>query len=294
MVPSLLSLDKREALPLEEEKCNNTVPLYYHFSGGFLPEGVYYRLVVRCLNKWCEDIDETTLKQSLKYHHATIPVSKRHRMSLTKRGSDIVIVMWYSKSNHLFQPLSTKPDPSECINARAFVESTMDNIISTWMPSFRYKARVRCSCEGHISNTGSEKWIGEITPEASGRYIFEGYRRKIKDTDCEKCIGDDDFVYHDVKVCPPYACRTRNKSKSGQNDNHGYKVARKRKYVGSNEIQCTEMPYMMDLKPLKTWFRVSSSYKILGVFGDVFKSMPKLGIKRMMEDCHPETNTLKN
>ncbi|XP_070537067.1 uncharacterized protein [Ptychodera flava] len=279
MVPSLLSLDKREALPLEGEKCNNTVPLCYHFSGGFLPEGFYYRLVVRCLKEWCKEVDETTLKQNLKYHHALIPVSKRHRMSLTKRGSDIVIVMWYSKSNHLFQPLSTKPDPSECIKARNFVESTMNNIIKTWMPSLRYEARVRCSCEGHISkikDTDCEKWIGEIIQEASGRYSFEGHGSKIKDGDCEKCICDDDYVYHDVIVDPPY--QTKEESESVKNNNHRDNVERERKYTGPDKIQCTVMPFVMDMKPLKTWFNVSRMYKIRGVFGNLFKSMPKLGV----------------
>ncbi|XP_070536673.1 uncharacterized protein [Ptychodera flava] len=39
IVPSLLQLDRLEVLPLGDQKSYHTLPLCYHFSGGFLPEG---------------------------------------------------------------------------------------------------------------------------------------------------------------------------------------------------------------------------------------------------------------
>ncbi|XP_070556479.1 uncharacterized protein [Ptychodera flava] len=199
IVPSLLPLGKREVIPLGEEKCNHTIPLYYHFSGGFLPEGFYYRLVVRCLNFWGKHIDVKDpkqmdikdLKQNLKYHHTRIPVSKRHILSLTKKGPDIIMVMWYSTSDRWFQPLSTKPEPSICISSRAFVERTMNDIIKNWMPTLRYEAMVRCCCKGHQSTN--------------------------KNTDSENRIDDDNFVYHDVKVNPPYQASEVNQSAPSEN-----------------------------------------------------------------------------
>ncbi|XP_070536688.1 uncharacterized protein [Ptychodera flava] len=250
IVPSLLQLDRLEVLPLGEEKSYHTLPLYYHFSGGFLPEGFYYRLVVRCLENWREEIDETTLRKNLKYHHARIPVSKRHRMTLTKIGSDVVMVMWYSTTERTFKPLHPKPDPAKCRDARIFVESAMNDIIETWMPSLRYDAKVRCSCEGH--------------------------KKKYQDSDCEKWIGDNDFVYHDVKVEPPYQVK---KCQSVPEMNLTKGIEQTRKYVGPNRVQCTEMPCMMDLQPVKTWFGVSSSVRL--ALKDFTERMPKLGVVAM-------------
>ncbi|XP_070536742.1 uncharacterized protein [Ptychodera flava] len=250
IVPSLLQLDKQEVLPLGEEKCYNSIPMYYHFSGGFLPEGFYYRLVVRCLKEWCKEVDETTLKQNLKYHHATIPVSDRHRMSLTKRGSDIVMVMWYSTSDRRFQPLHPKPNPKRCINARIFVERSMNDIINTWMPSLRYEARVRCSCKGH--------------------------KNRHQDADCEKWIGDNDFVYHAVKVIPPYQLEVTKQGQSVPEMNLTKGIEQTRRYAGPGQVQCSEMPYMMDLQPVKTWFGVSNSVKIAAE--NFLERMPKLGV----------------
>ncbi|XP_070536689.1 uncharacterized protein [Ptychodera flava] len=251
IVPSLLQLDRLEVLPLGEEKSYHTLPLYYHFSGGFLPEGFYYRLVVRCLENWRGEIDETTLRKNLKYHHARIPVSRRHRMTLTKIGSDIVMVMWYSTTERTFQPLHPKPDPAKCIDARIFVESAMNDIIKTWMPSLRYDAKVRCSCKGH--------------------------KKKYQDADCEKWIGDNDFVFHDIKVYPPYQVTKECQSVPEMNLRKG--IEQIRKYVGPNRVQCTEMPCMMNLQPVKTWFGVSNSVRL--TLKDFTERMPKLGVVAM-------------
>ncbi|XP_070536685.1 uncharacterized protein [Ptychodera flava] len=251
IVPSLLQLDRLEVLPLGEEKSYHTLPLYYHFSGGFLPEGFYYRLVVRCLENWRGEIDETTLRKNLKYHHARIPVSRRHRMTLTKIGSDIVMVMWYSTTERTFQPLHPKPDPVKCIDARIFVESAMNDIIKTWMPSLRYDAKVRCSCKGH--------------------------KNKHEDADCEKWIGDNDFVFHDVTVDPPYQVTKEGQSVPEMNLTKG--IEQTRKYVGPYRLQCTEMPCMMDLQPVKTWFGVSNSVRL--TLKDFTERMPKLGVVAM-------------
>ncbi|XP_070536683.1 uncharacterized protein [Ptychodera flava] len=112
----------------------------------------------------------------------------------------------------------------------------------------RYETRVRCSCEGH--------------------------KKKYQDSDCEKWIGDNDFVYHDVKVDTTVPSHQGVSISPEMNLREG--IEQTRKYVGPNRVQCTEMPCMMDLAPVKTWFGVSHPLKMAAK--EFMERLPKLGV----------------
>ncbi|XP_077993940.1 uncharacterized protein LOC144447734 [Glandiceps talaboti] len=245
IVPSLLQMDKIETVPLREERNCHTIPLYYHFAGGFLPEGLYYRLVVRCLDHW--KCDESHLKKNLRYHHARFSIGERHKLSLTKFGPDIIMIVWYSKFDRTFQSFHQKPDAKKCVEARMFVEEVLNEIIKTWMPSLRYDAKVRCSCQGHIDKhegLDEEKWIGD----------------------------NDDFVYHNVKVNPPYQVKKDDETKEMD---FSVEHVKARKYTGLNRAQCKEMSSMMNMLPVRVWFGVSNMFMNVREFKE---RLPRLGV----------------
>ncbi|XP_070573137.1 probable serine/threonine-protein kinase pats1 [Ptychodera flava] len=82
--------------------CKSCAPIYLHFFGNFLPEGLFYRLIVRCLKQWPNE------GIVLRKHRARIFIKDDgFHITLCKEGSDIelkVLIMPDSQDSVDFKP----------------------------------------------------------------------------------------------------------------------------------------------------------------------------------------------
>ncbi|XP_077977551.1 uncharacterized protein LOC144433116 [Glandiceps talaboti] len=141
-LPSLLTRGKDEKgdiiCPTDSIAC---CPIYFHFPGNFLPEGLYYKLVVRCSRK---------LQQNpvLVKHRSRIPINNERgvQVTLCKRSSDIEMrVLKISLGGN--QP--TELNPKLVTNVRETVEAELTALIKTYCPGLSYRACLKCPCKHH-------------------------------------------------------------------------------------------------------------------------------------------------
>ncbi|XP_070560262.1 uncharacterized protein [Ptychodera flava] len=125
--------------------------LYYHFKGNFLPEGLFYRFVIRCLRYWSAQGGEVVLRK-----RAARIFIKRHQFHLTicKEGSDIQLQI-LSPSHG--KP-SIQPQPKDVRDVRIVVENELQFLINTYFPGSNYQASVKCRSSSHP--------VGELLPGA--------------------------------------------------------------------------------------------------------------------------------
>uniref|UniRef100_A0ABM0M0P2 Probable serine/threonine-protein kinase roco4-like n=1 Tax=Saccoglossus kowalevskii TaxID=10224 RepID=A0ABM0M0P2_SACKO len=109
-------------------------PLYFHFHGNFLPEGLYYRLIVRCLRNHP--------KAKLFQDHARFihNESNDHHFTLCRKGADIELKMLRSHWR-IIQHLDEK--------VRQEVETSLNELIKMYTPGLTYHICVKCGCGGH-------------------------------------------------------------------------------------------------------------------------------------------------
>ncbi|XP_070560259.1 probable serine/threonine-protein kinase pats1 [Ptychodera flava] len=151
-LPSLLQKDaddeKGIIVPADH---SSYCQLYYHFKGNFLPEGLFYRLIIRCLRYWSAQGNAVVMRK----HKARIFI-ERHQFHLTicKEGSDIQLqVLIPSRGKH-----SIQLQPKDLRDIRLVVENGLDHLISTYTPGLSYQASVKCTCGNHV--------IGALLPGA--------------------------------------------------------------------------------------------------------------------------------
>ncbi|XP_077977555.1 uncharacterized protein LOC144433119 [Glandiceps talaboti] len=141
-LPSLLTRGKDEKgdiiCPTDSIAC---CPIYFHFPGNFLPEGLYYKLVVRCSRKWRQN-------PLLVKHRSRIPINNERdvQVTLCKRSSDIEMrVLKIS----LGERQSTELNPKMVTNVRETVEAELAALIKTYCPGLSYRASLKCPCQHH-------------------------------------------------------------------------------------------------------------------------------------------------
>ncbi|XP_070557818.1 malignant fibrous histiocytoma-amplified sequence 1 homolog isoform X2 [Ptychodera flava] len=151
-LPSLLQKDAEGEdsviFPVELSSCYQ---LYYHFKGNFLPEGLFYRLVIRCVRHWSTQGNAVVMRKV-----KTRIFIERHQLHVTicKEDSDIQLqVLIPSRAKHSIQ-LKLK----DLRGIRLVVENELDNLISTYTPGLNYQASVKCKCRSHV--------VGELLPGA--------------------------------------------------------------------------------------------------------------------------------
>ncbi|XP_070576156.1 probable serine/threonine-protein kinase qkgA [Ptychodera flava] len=140
-LPSLLQKDAAGkngiVCPADSKSCD---PIYFHFQGNFLPEGIFYRLVVRCLKQW------PNRDMVLRKHKARIFMEKHNfHITLCKEGSDIelkALIMSESKYSTEFQPVLLS-------NMRSVVENELKKLIETYTPNLKYQVCIKCRCPNH-------------------------------------------------------------------------------------------------------------------------------------------------
>ncbi|XP_077977554.1 uncharacterized protein LOC144433118 [Glandiceps talaboti] len=139
-LPSLLTKgnDEKDDIicPTDSIAC---CPIYFHFPGNFLPEGLYYKLVVRCSRKWLQN-------PVLVKHRSRIPRNNDGivQVTLCKTGSDIEMRVLSLGGRHI-----TELNPEMVTNIRETVEAELSALIKTYCPGLSYRASLKCPCKHH-------------------------------------------------------------------------------------------------------------------------------------------------
>ncbi|XP_077976889.1 putative serine/threonine-protein kinase pats1 isoform X2 [Glandiceps talaboti] len=139
-LPSLLTRGKDEKddiiCPTDSIAC---CPIYFHFPGNFLPEGLYYKLIVRCSRKWQQN-------PVLVKHRSRVPINNERivQVTLCKNGSDIEMRVMSLGGRHI-----TELNPEMVTDVRETVEAELSALIKTYCPGLSYRASLKCPCEHH-------------------------------------------------------------------------------------------------------------------------------------------------
>ncbi|XP_077977556.1 putative serine/threonine-protein kinase pats1 [Glandiceps talaboti] len=139
-LPSLLTRgdDEKDDIicPTDSIAC---CPIYFHFPGNFLPEGLYYKLVVRCSRKWRQN-------PVLVKHRSRIPRNNDGivQVTLCKTGSDIEMRVLSLGGRYI-----TELNPEMVTNVRETVEAELSALIKTYCPGLSYRASLKCPCKHH-------------------------------------------------------------------------------------------------------------------------------------------------
>ncbi|XP_006822531.2 uncharacterized protein LOC102801256 [Saccoglossus kowalevskii] len=143
--PCLLQskLQENVLFPSEYKSCD---PLYFHFRGNFLPEGLYYRLIVRCLRQHSEAV---LFQDHARFIHNE---SNDHHFTLCRKGADIELKM--------LRPdiLGERIIPHLYEKVRQEVETSLNELIRMYTPGLTYHICVKCACGDHRDGI----WIPQI------------------------------------------------------------------------------------------------------------------------------------
>ncbi|XP_070560765.1 probable serine/threonine-protein kinase pats1 [Ptychodera flava] len=141
-LPSLMQKDakgKNSAIfPVSSSVC---CQLYFHFAGNFLPEGLFYRLLIRCIRRWSDCV------VVMRKHMARLyfPDDDFH-LTLCKEDADIQLKI-------LVIPVGgrhpSSPHPKRVSNVRQLVEEDIRVVITNYAPTLVYNASLKCQCPNH-------------------------------------------------------------------------------------------------------------------------------------------------
>ncbi|XP_078317592.1 uncharacterized protein LOC111120698 isoform X2 [Crassostrea virginica] len=147
-VPSRLTSENDSEKRLYSENPNNAV-FYVNFAG-FLPDGLFYRIVNRT-TKWCIDNSGKEpyclLKTLARFflddeHDFVLEMAPRkfHRIK--------IVVMRVSDTSDIntVENVSQSPKPSACAKLRNFLESSLLELKESWMKRLTYYTCVECPC----------------------------------------------------------------------------------------------------------------------------------------------------
>uniref|UniRef100_A0ABM0MPZ3 Uncharacterized protein LOC102803739 n=1 Tax=Saccoglossus kowalevskii TaxID=10224 RepID=A0ABM0MPZ3_SACKO len=134
MMCLLKKAGKEKVLFPEGSKSSSS--LYYHFKGGFLPDGFFHQLVIRCLRKWPHAL--------LYQDNAKIFLGKHHYLIMSKKASDIKLSVMTTKTGAV--DLSYGPV------VRQHVERQAGALLKRNNAGLSYAECLRCDCEGHDSS----------------------------------------------------------------------------------------------------------------------------------------------
>ncbi|XP_070570310.1 probable serine/threonine-protein kinase pats1 [Ptychodera flava] len=124
--------------------------LYIHFVGNFLPEGLFYRLLVRCLKRWPESI------AVIRKHKARLYFPKEEfYITMCKEDADIQLKILSIPAGDQHSP---PPQSRHVSNVRKLIEEELRVVVKTYTPNLVYYASIKCQCRHHK--------VGELLPLA--------------------------------------------------------------------------------------------------------------------------------
>ena len=183
VIPALVSQHPPDQL-FAEPDCN-IEPLYFRVKGGFLPSGLYLRLIARCI---CNYPRCYCLYSGL----ATFAVDDATTVFVQEVEESIRI--WVQVEESTSRPSSPagptpsamsaavgQPSSDVCMTVLMFIKAAISDIIQQWIPQLDFDLCVECSCKGerdlgqhYAILNDTEDWMGpqglvceegsEITP----------------------------------------------------------------------------------------------------------------------------------
>ncbi|XP_070571189.1 probable serine/threonine-protein kinase pats1 [Ptychodera flava] len=115
--------------------------LYIHFVGNFLPEGLFYRLLVRCLKRWPESI------AVIRKHKARLYFPKEEfYITMCKEDADIQLKILSIPAGDQHSP---PPQSRHVSNVRKLIEEELRVVVKTYTPNLVYHPSFKCQCPNH-------------------------------------------------------------------------------------------------------------------------------------------------
>ena len=167
VIPALVSRTPPNQLFAEPE-CN-IEPLYFRIKGGFLPSGLYARLIARCICNYPRDY---ALYNGL----ATFAVDDT--TTLFVQEAQDAIRIWVQVEEFAGQPPSSptgsvhstistvgsQPISDVCMTVLMFIKAAITDIIQQWIPQLDFDLCVECSCRERDHHyavlNDTEDWMG--------------------------------------------------------------------------------------------------------------------------------------
>ncbi|XP_070556135.1 probable serine/threonine-protein kinase roco11 [Ptychodera flava] len=137
-VPCFLTkdLDEKENIVVSK-KSEPFCPIYFHFPGNFLPEGLFYRFVVRCLRIWPSE------SIPLYKNYARFFVrDKRFHFIVHRIGADIMLRALTQSEDQQF-------DPTTFHDLRCTTEGELRHVVGTYAPGLSFCVCVKCPEDIH-------------------------------------------------------------------------------------------------------------------------------------------------
>ncbi|XP_077865954.1 uncharacterized protein LOC144353231, partial [Saccoglossus kowalevskii] len=126
---------------LSPEGSKSSSSLYYHFKQGFLPDGFFHQLVIRCLRKWPH--------AKLYQDDARFLLGNHNYLIMSKKASDIKLSVITHKPGNV--------DPSHGPEVRQHVEKQAGVLVKRYNPGLSYAECLRCDCGDHNSSKTAPK-----------------------------------------------------------------------------------------------------------------------------------------
>ena len=213
-VPALVEEEAPSYIHLE---CTADIrPLYFRFKSGYIPLGLYYRLIARCI---------LTYPQNMKLYNtsACFMVDKNCMLVLSIKDNLISLMlqdtMRKTSVSSIDSPSvrasqSTTLTNDICLAVLMFVQAAIMDIIHQWVPQVDFDVCVPCHCMAgstsskthYVILNDSEEWMeaGVLICELGSQFLpLSGITRWFGTTsDCGTKVDDDIGMYH---YCIVYA-----------------------------------------------------------------------------------------
>ena len=144
-VPAQLRSIPKEKLCKMNPSLSDPCPLYLDFFNGFVPHGIFYQLVSRCIG-WCSENGYKQVPDL--YDHAArffIEMQLIHTLILLWKKKYIKIVLQYKKPKTVTEAYLAETEKVAC-DVRSFLESTLEDLSEQlpWRGNLEYELRVAC------------------------------------------------------------------------------------------------------------------------------------------------------
>lgn len=158
-------------------------PLYFRFKSGFVPPGLFYRLIARCIH---------TYPDGMKLYHnsACFVVDKNCTLVLSIKDNLICLMLQdtmrkfsVDSPTAVVEPQSTTLTNDICLAVLMFVQAAIMDIIHQWIPQLDFDVCVPCHCMASSTNSqtsthyvvlnDSEEWMeaGVLICELGSQFL---------------------------------------------------------------------------------------------------------------------------